>query len=180
MKRVGRRWYAVICYKVAEPLREHDGRAIGVARYVGQVADSEGEIHRMPDLRQLETKLKRHRRALSRKRKGSKRRKDARRNVTRAARRLANARKAWLHRTSRKLAERAGTVVIEKRNTRGMTRSARGTRDEPGRNVGAKAGLNRGIRNTGWSAMEQMLSCKAVDWCGCQRPLHPEPAARAV
>ena len=45
----------------------------------------------------------------------------------------------------------------------GMTRSARGTRDEPGRNVGAKAGLNRVILNTGWSAMEQMLSCKAVE-----------------
>ena len=163
VKRVGRRWYAVICYKVAEPLREHDGRAIGVDRNVGQVADSEGEIHRMPDLRQLEAKLKRHRRALSRKRKGSKRRKDARRKVTRAARRLANARKAWLHRTSRKLAEKAGTVVIEKLNTRGMTRSARGARDEPGRNVGAKAGLNRGILNTGWSAMEQMLSYKAVE-----------------
>ena len=82
---------------------------------------------------------------------------------TRAARRLVNARKAWLRRTSRKLAERAGTVVIERLNTKGMTRSARGIKEDPGKNVRQKAGLNREILNTGWSAMEQMLDCRALE-----------------
>ena len=83
--------------------------------------------------------------------------------MTRAARRLANARKAWQHRVTRKLSDKAGTVVIERLNTRGMTRSARGTAEAPGTNVRAKAGLNREILNTGWAAMEQMLSYKAVE-----------------
>ena len=60
VKRVGRRWYAVICYRVAEPQQEHNGHAIGVDRNVGQVADSDGEIHRMPDLQALNAKVRRH------------------------------------------------------------------------------------------------------------------------
>ena len=82
---------------------------------------------------------------------------------TRVARRLANARKAWLHRTSRKLADKAGTVVIEKLDTATMTRSAKGTKDAPGSNVRAKAGLNREILHTGWGAMERMLEYKALE-----------------
>ena len=117
----------------------------------------------MPEVSRLETKLRRHQRALSRKRKGSNRRERVRRKVTRAARRLANARKAWHHRLTRKLADKAGTVVVEKLNTRGMTRSSRGTQDAPGTNVGAKAGLNRVILHTGWAAMQQMLEYKAVE-----------------
>ena len=131
VRREGKRWHATINGKVVEPPRERNGHAIGVDRSVGQIADSDGGIHRMPDLQRLETKLERHRRAMSRKRRGSNRRKHARRKVTRAAQRLANARKAWLHRTSRKLAERAGTVVIETLNTRGMTRPARGPGTRP-------------------------------------------------
>ena len=117
----------------------------------------------MPDLQRLNARLRRHQRALARKQNGSNRRKAARRKVTRAARRLANARKAWQHRVTRKLSDKAGTVVIEKLNTRGMTRSAQGTAEAPGTNVRAKAGLNREILNTGWAAMEQMLSYKAVE-----------------
>ncbi len=52
--------------------------------------------------------------------------------------------------------------MIEKLNTRGMTRSAKSTRETPGTTVRARAGLNREILNTGWSAMEQMRPGKAV------------------
>ena len=132
VKHMGKRWYATICYEVHPEHPVHNGHAIGVDRNVGQIADSDGEIHRMPELQRLNTRLRRHQRALARKRKDSNRRKAARRKVTRAARRLANARKAWQHRVTRKLSDKAGTVVIEKLNTRGMTRSAQGTAEAPG------------------------------------------------
>ena len=181
IRREGKRWYATVCYRVNEEHTVHNGHAIGVDRNVAQVADSDGEIHRMQDVSRLEAKLRRHKRALSRKRRGSKRREFARRKVTRAARRLANARKAWQHRTSRKPADKAGTVVIEKLNTRGMTRSARGTDEAPGTHVRAKAGLNRGILNTGWAAMEEMLSYKALELIKVPAAYTSrEPAARAA
>ena len=42
-----------------------------------------------------------------------------------------------------------------------MTRSAKGTRENPGRNVRAKAGLNRGILGSGWGLLVRRLEEKA-------------------
>ena len=42
-----------------------------------------------------------------------------------------------------------------------MTRSARGTMAAPGRNVAAKAGLNRAIRPAGWRLLVRRLKDKA-------------------
>jgi transposase len=43
-----------------------------------------------------------------------------------------------------------------------MTRSARGTRQNPGRNVRAKAGLNRQILRSGWGLLVRRLEEKAI------------------
>ena len=161
VKRVDGRWYAIVCYRLQGWVAPDNGRCIGVDCNVRQVADSEGEIHRLPDVARLEAKERRHRRALSRKRKGSKRRANARRKVTRAARRVAMARRDWQHQVSRRIVRKASTVVVEDLNTRGMTASAKGTVDEPGTNVKAKAGLNREILATGWGSLCSMLEYKA-------------------
>ena len=163
VRREGKRWYATPCYKVNQQHTVQNGHAIGVDRNVGQVADSDGEIHRMPDPGLLEIKVKRHQRKLSRKKKGSRRRAAQRRKPSRARRRLANARKDWQHKVSRRLADKAGTVVVEKLNARGMTRSSRGTAAAPGTNVRVKAGLNRVIRSTCWAAMERMPEYNALE-----------------
>jgi transposase len=42
-----------------------------------------------------------------------------------------------------------------------MTRSAKGTAEAPGRNVAAKAGLNREIGKSGWGALVRRLEDKA-------------------
>jgi len=42
-----------------------------------------------------------------------------------------------------------------------MTRSAKGTRDNPCRNVRQKAGLNRGILGSGWGLLVRRLADKA-------------------
>src|SRR5690348_5897915 len=42
-----------------------------------------------------------------------------------------------------------------------MTRSAKGTSDKPGRNVRAKAGLNREIMRSGWGLLVKRLEQKA-------------------
>ena len=115
----------------------------------------------MPDASRFEAKRRRQRRALSRKRKHPAAT-GTQGESTRTSRRLTNAHRAWLHRISCKLAERAGTIVIGTLNTRAMTWSARGTRETPGTNVSAKAGRIREILNTGWPAMEQMFSYRAV------------------
>jgi transposase len=52
-------------------------------------------------------------------------------------------------------------ICVEDLNIRAMVRSARGTADAPGRNVAAKAGLNRGIQRSGWGILVRRLQDKA-------------------
>jgi putative transposase len=61
---------------------------------------------------------------------------------------------AW---TANRLATRHGLIAIEDLKTRNMTRSARGTVEEPGKHVAQKAGLNRRILDKGWHALELAL-----------------------
>lgn len=53
-----------------------------------------------------------------------------------------------------------------------MTRSARGTLDQPGRNVRAKAGLNREILDVAFEELRRQLEYK-TSWYGSQIALAP-------
>ena len=97
---------------------------------------------------------------LARQRKGSRRRMRTRLRLQRLQRKRANRRKNWQHQVSRRIANRASTVIVEKLNTRGMTKSARGTLENPGTKVKAKSGLNREILSTGWHGMKGKLGYK--------------------
>ena len=56
---------------------------------------------------------------------------------------------------------RFDVIRVEDLKIGNMTRSAKGTRDNPGRNVGQKAGLNRGILRSGWGLLVRRLEDKA-------------------
>lgn len=178
LKREGGKWYAVVCFAVALPEPVDNGHAIGVDMNAGQVADSDGRIHDMPDMRRLEARKRRYSRKLARQRRGSRRRERTRERLAKTHRRIAMKRRDWHHHVSRRLANDAGTVVIEDLPTRNMTRSAKGTVEQPGRRVKQKAGLNRVILNTGWSALRQMLKYKAAH-CVAVNPAYTSRTCRA-
>ena len=52
-------------------------------------------------------------------------------------------------------------IRVEDLQITNMTRSAKGTRENPGRNVRQKAGLNRGILGSGWGLLVRRLKEKA-------------------
>ena len=56
-------------------------------------------------------------------------------------------------------------VVMEDVQIWNMSRSAAGTVEEPGGNVGAKRGLNKAIQVQGWFEFRQQLTYKQA-WCG--------------
>ncbi len=58
----------------------------------------------------------------------------------------------WQHKTTTDIAERYGTVVVEALKITNMVASARGTVDQPGKNVAQKRGLNRSISAESWGA----------------------------
>jgi putative transposase len=74
--------------------------------------------------------------------------------------REARIRNDFLHDRSTDIAKHHGVVVIEDLNMRAMTRSAKGTIDQPGTGVRAKAGLNRAILAQGWGKLRHQLAYK--------------------
>jgi hypothetical protein len=72
----------------------------------------------------------------------------------------------WLHKTTTDLAKSHGLVAVEDIRITNMTRSARGTLQHPGKNVRAKAGLNRSILGMAWGRAVWMLAYKCPDHGG--------------
>ncbi|MGW3935728.1 RNA-guided endonuclease InsQ/TnpB family protein [Streptomyces phaeochromogenes] len=68
----------------------------------------------------------------------------------------------WQHQTTTAIAKKYGTVVVEALNITNMVRSAKGTVDQPGKNVAQKAGLNRSISGEAWGRTVTMLTYKTA------------------
>jgi putative transposase len=160
--RVGR-WhlaFAVIPEPVAGP---GNGEVVGIDRGVRvSAALSTGEMLTVPGLTAREAaRLRRLQRRLARARRGSNRRGRVRTAIARLKARETDRRKDWCEKTSTDLARRFDVIRVEDLNIRNMTRSAKGTAEVPGKNVGAKAGLNDGIRKSGWGLLVRRLEEKA-------------------
>ena len=78
------------------------------------------------------------------------------------------------HRVSTGLVRRYRTVCLEDTKTANMVRSARGTAEEPGKNVRQKAGLNREILSQSWYKFRLMLEYKCR-WQERELVLVPAP-----
>lgn len=77
--------------------------------------------------------------------------------------RVARRRADWQHKTTHALAETYGLIGIEDLKISSMTRSAKGSIADPGRNVRQKAGLNRSIQNEAWGQLADQLAYKAAE-----------------
>ena len=81
--------------------------------------------------------------------------------IARLRARETDRRKDWAEKTSTDIARRFDVIRVEDLQISNMTRSAKGTRENPGRNVRQKAGLNRGILRSGWGLLVRRLQDKA-------------------
>jgi transposase len=162
MDRAGR-WhvaFAVIPRPVSAP---GNGQAVGIDRGVAvSAALSTGEMLHAPGLTARErTRLRWLQRSLARAERGSNRRGRVRHAIARLRARETDRRKDWAEKASTDVARRFDVIRVEDLQIKNMTRSARGTRENPGRNVGQKAGLNRGILGSGWGLLVSRLEDKA-------------------
>ena len=140
-----------------------NGEAVGIDRGVAvSAALSTGDLLHCPRLTARERRrLRRLQRTLARARRGSNRRGRVRHAIARLRARETDRRKDWAEKASTSIARRFDLIRVEDLQIGNMTRSARGTRDDPGRNVRAKAGLNRGILRSGWGLLVRRLEEKA-------------------
>jgi len=104
-------------------------------------------------------KVKKLQKAVSRKKKGSNNRQKAKLKLAKAHLKIKNKREDFLHKASHKLSENQ-TVIVEKLKIKNMSKSAKGTIENPGKNIKAKSGLNRSILQQSWGKFFEMLEYK--------------------
>ena len=80
---------------------------------------------------------------------------------------ISRQRADFLHKLSTEIADTHAAFCIEDLKVRNMSASAAGDETSHGRNVRAKAGLNRSILDQGWSAWANQLAYK-LEWRGGQ------------
>lgn len=157
------RWHVAFAAIPAPIPAPGTGEVVGVDRGVTvSAALSTGELLNVPELTGREReRLLRLRRKLARAKRGSNRRKRVKTAIAKLKARERDRRKDWVEKTTTDLARRFDVIHVEILNIRGMTRSAKGTVEQPGTNVAQKAGLNRGILANGWGQLVQRLEHKA-------------------
>src|SRR6185437_10892471 len=83
------------------------------------------------------------------------------RAIARLKARETDRRKDWAEKASTGIARRFDLIMFEDLQIKNMTRSAKGTQQNPGRNVRQKSGLNRSILRSGWGLLVRRLEQKA-------------------
>jgi putative transposase len=157
------RWHVAFA-AIPDPIpAPGNGQAVGIDRGVAvSAALSTGELLHVPGLTAREQmRLRRLERKLAGAKRGSNRRSRVRRAIARLKARETDRRKDWAEKASTGIARRFDLIMFEDLQIKNMTRSAKGTQQNPGRNVGQKAGLNRGILRSGWGLLMRRLEQKA-------------------
>jgi putative transposase len=173
MDRAGR-WHVAFA-AVPDPIPgPGHGEVVGIDRGVAiSAALSTGELLYCPGLPgRQQQRLRRLERRLARANRRSERRKQVKRAIARLKGRDADIRKDWCEKTSTSLACRFDVIRVEDLKIGSMTRSAKGTAAEPGRNVRQKAGLNREILRSGWGLLVRRLEDKALGRVEKVRPAY--------
>ncbi len=78
---------------------------------------------------------------------------------------ISNVRQDYLQKTSTTISKNHAIVVLEDLQVKNMSRSAAGTKENPGRQVKAKSGLNKSILDQGWAEFRRQLEYKQL-WRG--------------
>src|ERR1700677_781986 len=157
------RWHVAFAVIPAPVPAPGNHQVVGIDRGVAVSATlSTGQPLHCPALTARErTRLRRLQRKLAHATRGSNRRRRMKHAIARLKAREADRRKDWAEKASTDLAQRGDLIRVEDLKITNMTRSAKGTREDPGRNVRAKAGLNRGILGSGWGLLVRRLEDKA-------------------
>jgi putative transposase len=158
------KWHAIFTSEVeSKPPEKKQGAAMGIDLGIEHFAylSNGAAIENPRHLKQAEQKLRGRQWQLSKKEKGSKNRRKARLKVAIAYENLANKRKDFLHKVSRKLAEKHSFIALENLNIAGLARGF----------------LAKHVLDCSWAEFLNMLRYKAEE-AGCEVVL-VEPAHTA-
>ena len=163
LKREHNRWYVIVVTETDPVPLPTTGRSVGVDLGVARfLTTSDGQIIANPRfLHAAQERIADLQRRKQRARPGSGNRRRLRRALAKEWRKVRNQRRDFHHKTARALVDTCDTIALEALRVAAMTATAAGTAKVPGRNVAAKAGLNRSILDAGWGQFRSILAAKA-------------------
>jgi putative transposase len=147
LKREGEHWYIVFACEVEAVKLPLTGDVVGVDVGLNHFAvTSDGEFVDNPRLhRKAQAKLRVQQRRVSRRKRGSNRRRKAVQALAKTHRKVKNQRKDFHHKTAHDLVERFDLIAIEDLNVKGLARTR----------------LAKSVSDVGWSSFANILFGKA-------------------
>lgn len=164
----GEKWFISIqTEREAGPPKRTATTAIGIDVGIIRFATlSDGTyITPLNSFKKHQKRLRRYQRRMARKVKFSNNWKKAKIKVQKIHIDIGNARKDFLHKTTTTISKNHALVCIEDLQVKNMSKTAAGTKEQPGKQVRQKSGLNRSILDQGWGIFRNQLEYK-LEWNG--------------
>ena len=161
------KWYVFIQTEFEHGPPTPKGSEIGIDMGIVRFATlSNGEYFEpLNAFKTYKGKLAKLQKRLKNKTKGSNNWLKLKAKIARLHHKISNTRKDYLHKISNKISKKHAIVYVEDLKVANMSKSARGTLEEPGKNVKQKSGLNRAILDQAWYEFRRQLSYK-LTWNG--------------
>jgi len=164
----GKKWFISIqtereAVRPNHPAETSIGIDMGIARFATM---SDGNyIAPLNSFKKKQERLRRSQQGMRRKVKFSSNWKKEKAKVQKIHTGIANARKDFLHKVTTAISKNHALVCVEELQIGKMSKSASGTKEEPGKNVHRKTALNRRILDQGWAMFRSQLEYK-LEWNG--------------
>src|SRR3989338_2444023 len=152
-----------LCSKPVHSAKTMVGIDVGIKQFATL---STGQVYEpVNSFKILLKKLARAQRSLAQKIRGSNNFRKQKQKLAAIHIKVANVRSDYLHKVSTSISKNHATAVLEDLNIANMSSDLAGTKEEPGKNVQSKSGLNRSILDQGWHTFKNLLQYK-FDWLG--------------
>jgi putative transposase len=184
LKKEGEHWYVIFACEIEQEQQRHmpyTDEAVGIDLGIHHFAAlSTGDVIDNPRAyRNAEKKLVKAHQEVSRKKKGSNRRKKAVKRLSSAYRKVASQRADFLHQWSRRLVNTYTMIVFEDLSPSHMSKRPKPKQDEVTgqylpNGAAAKSGLNKSIFDAGWSTFVALCESKAA-WAGTIQVIRVDP-----
>lgn len=166
----GQHWFVSIQVEINQEISKHPSSSIvggdlGIVRFL--TLSNQEYYEPISIFKKLKTKSAKLQKKLAKKKKFSNRWRRLNSLITKLHIHIANTRGDYLHKLSSELSKNHAIVILEDLKINNMTGSAKGSIENPGKNVKQKSGLNRAILDQGWGEFVRQLEYK-LTWNGGQ------------
>ena len=161
------KWYVSIQTELEQEIPTPKGGEIGIDMGVARFATlSDGQFFEpINAFKTLKGKLAKLQKQFKNKTKFSKNWQKLKGKIAKLHHKISNIRKNYLHQISSAISKNHAIVYVEDLQVTNMSKSAKGTAEQHGKNVKQKSGLNRAILDQSWAEFRRQLDYKLA-WNG--------------